>query len=259
MVFHSKKKEKLTDGEKEAGEIDREIADEQGDRWSFVAVLPDTGFIHAIHHGKRTQDEAEFFLEMVKRRSDGEAPLFVSDAWFYESALYKVYGRYECPPYKGRGPYPSPRWIPDEKLKYAQVYKKRDKKGNIESITTRVIKGDEAKILAIIREKGRSYCINTSFVESRNGKYRKDNVRLSRATLCHSKKSKNHDAQADLLTAFFNYCTENSALKKVINPNAKLFEVKFLRQSPAMVEGLTDKILTMKELLCCRVPKLIIP
>jgi IS1 family transposase len=43
---------------------------------------------------------------------------------------------------------------------------------------------------------GRSSCINTSFVESRNGKYRKDNARLIRASLCHSKKTRFYDAQA---------------------------------------------------------------
>lgn len=259
MVFHSKKKEKLTDSERAQSEIDSSFAEEQGDWWSFVAVLPDTGFIQAIHHGKRTHEQAKIFLTRVKQRSDGIAPLFLSDAWFYGEVLSEVYGRYEPQPYKGRGRYPHPKLVPDEKLKYAQVYKKRNKKGQVESITRRIIKGQEDEILAIIRKNGRSNCINTSFVESRNGKYRKDNARLIRASLCHSKKTRFHNAQTDLVTAFFNYCNENDALKEVINSNAGLFEMKYHRKSPAMAEGLTDKILTMKELLSWRVPKAIIP
>ena len=143
----------------------------------------------------------------------------------------------------------------DEHLKYAQVYKERDSKGKLKSITTRIIKGTEAEILAIIQKSGRSKTINTSFVESRNGKYRKDDARLNRKTMCHSKKAKYHDAHADFLTAVFNYCRQNEALKELINPDAKLFETKYLRKSPAMAEGLTDKILTVKELMLYRVPK----
>jgi len=59
-----------------------------------------------------------------------------------------------------------------------------------------------------------------------------------------------------LLTTVFNYCRQNEALKELINPNALLFEPKYSRKSPAMAEGLIDKILTVKELLCIRTPKL---
>ena len=178
----------------------------------------------------------------------------MSDAWFYEQALYNTYCRYEPRPYCGRGRPALPLRIVDKQLKYAQVYKQRDNKGKLISITTRIIKGTEAEILAIIRKSGRSKTINTSFVESRNGKYRKDDARLNRKTMCHSKKAKYHDAHADFLTALFNYCRQNEALKELINPNAALFKTKYLRKSPAMAEGLTDKILTVKELLFFRVP-----
>ena len=200
-------------------------------------------------------EQAEVFLKKVKEKSDKSAPLFLSDAWFYEQALYNTYCHYEPRSYSGRGRPPLPLRIVDEELKYAQVYKQRDSKGKLKKITTRIIKGTEADILAIIQKSGRSKTINTSFVESRNGKYRKDDARLNRKTMCHSKKAKYHDAHADFLTTVFNYCRQNEALKELINPNASLFETKYLRKSPAMAEGLTDKILTVKELLCVRVPK----
>jgi hypothetical protein len=235
--------------------VNSQISENQGDRWSFVGVLPDTGFVHTVHHSKRTGEQAEIFLQKIKEKSDGIAPLFLSDAWFYEQALYNTYCRYEPRPYSGRGRPPLPLRIVDEQLKYAQVYKQRDNKGKLISITTRIIKGSEADILAIIQKSGRSKTINTSFVESRNGKYRKDDARLNRKTMCHSKKAKYHDAHADLLTAVFNYCRQNEALKELINPDAPLFKTKYLRKSPAMAEGLADKILTVKELFCRRVPK----
>jgi len=208
-----------------------------------------------MHHSKRTGEQAEIFLQKIKQKSNGSAPLFLSDAWFYEQALYNTYCRYEPRPYSGRGRPPHPLKIVDEQLKYAQVYKERDSKGKLKSTATRIIKGAEAEILAIIRKNGRSKTINTSFVESRNGKYRKDDARLNRKTMCHSEKPEHHDAHADFLTAVFNYCRQNGALKEPINPGAALFEKKYLRKSPAMAEGLTDKILTVKELLFYRVPK----
>jgi len=236
-------------------EINAQFADQQGDRWSFVAVLPDTSFIHTVHHSKRTAEQAAIFLWKIKVKSDGEAPLFLSDAWFYSEPLFETYCHYESVPYSGRGRPAHPIRVVDESLKYAQVYKERDSKGKLISITTRIIKGTEAEILAIIRKGGRSKTINTSFVESRNGKYRKDDARLNRKTACHSKKPEYHDAHADFLTAVFNYCRQNEALKELINPDAARFETKYRRKSPAMAEGLTDRILTVKELLMYRVPK----
>lgn len=191
----------------------------------------------------------------LKENSDGTPPLFLSDAWFYEQALYDTYCHYEPAPYGGIGRRPGPVRVVDGRLKYAQVYKERDGKGKLKSVTTRIVIGKEEEIMAIIRKSGRSKNINTSFVESRNGKYRKDDARLNRETMCHSKKAKYHDAHADLLTVVFNYCRQNEALKEVINPEAGRFEVKYHRRSPAMAEGLTHKILTLKELLMIRVPK----
>ena len=248
----------MTDEEKLLSELSTEYADKQGDRWTFVGVLPDTGFIHTVHHSKRNQKEAEIFLGKIKEKSDSCAPLFLSDAWFYEEALYNTYCHYEDQPYSGRGRPPLPKRIVDENLKYAQVYKQRDSKGKLLDITTRIIIGKEEEVMQIITAGGRSKTINTSYIESRNGKYRKDNARLNRKTMCHSKKPKYHDAHIDLLTTVFNYCRENDALKELINPDAALFETKYLRKSPSMAEGLIDKILTVKELLFCRIPKGII-
>ena len=55
----------------------------------------------------------------------------------------------------------------------------------------------------IIRTEHRGQTINTSYVESRNGNYRKDNKRLARRSACQSKEVTLHDAQIDLLTGIF--------------------------------------------------------
>ena len=92
----------------------------------------------------------------------------------------------------------------------------------------------------------------TDYVESRNGKYRKDNARLIRKTLCHSKKVLYHRAHIEFLTQIFNYTRVNTDFKEIINPDAKRFQVKYAYKTPAMAEGIVDKILTLKQLLCRR-------
>lgn len=252
------KKKNLTEEERKQSVLSEAYSEQQGDRWTFVGVLPDTGFVQAIHHSKRTLANATLFLEKIKHKSDGKAPLFISDGWFYEEAISNTYCHYEEQTYGGRGRRRLPKKVIDKNLKYAQVIKKRNSKGTLLSVTRKCVIGDEKEILKIIQKNGRSKVINTSFVESRNGKYRKDDVRLARKTMCHSKKILYHDSHINLLTVIFNYCRENTALKEVINPNAKRFKQKYKKKSPAMAEGLCDKILTLKEVLFYRVPKNII-
>ena len=37
-----------------------------GDRWGFVNILPDSGFIHTVHNGPRNQEEADKFTAEIK-------------------------------------------------------------------------------------------------------------------------------------------------------------------------------------------------
>lgn len=141
----------------------------------------------------------------------------------------------------------------DENLKYAQVVKTK-KKGRLVDLETRVILGDEDEILKIIQSEGRGRTINTSYVESRNGNYRKDNKRLARKSQCHSKKVDVHDAQIDFITGFYNFINEITAFREIENPAAKRFEAKYRRVTPAMVEGIIEKKLTLEELLMLKFP-----
>lgn len=241
MVFYPKKKSKVTEEEKDSVEV--------GDRWTFTNVLPRSSFIHTAHHGKRNQKEADEFIQKIKEHSDGKAPLFLSDGWSsYEELLQKHYSTLIPVPYSGKGRPKKPIRLVDPELLYAQVVKTKQK-GKLVSLETRVLIGSEEQIQQRIQQDGRGNLINTSFVESRNTNYRKDNKRLTRKTQCHSKKVKVHDAQIDFITAIYNYVEETEVDRECINPDAKKFEKKYLRKTPAMIEGLIDKKLSMEELL----------
>jgi hypothetical protein len=69
----AKKKARLSEDERARTDV--------GERWTCVNVLPRSGFMHTVHHGKRTKEEAEQLVQTIKKKSDGEAPLFLSDGW----------------------------------------------------------------------------------------------------------------------------------------------------------------------------------
>lgn len=234
------------------GAKSEEIASNQGDRWTFLGVLPDTSFIHTVHHGKRNLEEAIYFIGKIKASSDGKSPLFSSDDWCYEKALLEHYGYDSEVPYGGRGRYPKPIRLALKELKLVQVQKKRDSKGALLKINYFVRFGDLDEINAIFKRAERCKSINTVYVESRNGKFRKDDARLIRRTLCHSKKSIFHDAQANFIAQVMNYTRTNEGLRIMLNPDALNFEQKYTHRTPAMAQNLIDKPLSIKELLCIR-------
>jgi hypothetical protein len=113
-----------------------------GDRWTFVAVIPESSFVHTIHSGQRTQAEAQVFSDKIKENSNGNAPFIESDGWFYEEVLTETYSTTQDVPYSGRGRKPLPKRVVDPSLKYAQVVKEREN-GKITTISTRIVLGDD--------------------------------------------------------------------------------------------------------------------
>ena len=55
--------------------IDSEFAKNQGDCWTFVAVLPESGFVHATHTSARNLVEVGIFISKIKAKRNQIAPL----------------------------------------------------------------------------------------------------------------------------------------------------------------------------------------
>ncbi len=229
------------------------MLDNRGDCWSYVNVLPKSSFIHTVTTGKRNEETTEKFISAIKVSSNDKAPLFLSDGFPYEKWLKANYCTWEHLPYSGRGRPKKPVQHLDAELQYAQVIKHK-KNGKLVNLETRICIGNEDDILKIIRSQTKATTINTSYVESRNGNFRKDNKRLTRKSQCHSKKIDIHKSQIDFMASYYNFCTENKRLRKTINPNAKRFETKYSKVSSAMAEGLVEKIYSLEEFLMIRKP-----
>jgi hypothetical protein len=225
-----------------------------GARWTLVTVLPRSGLIHTVHQGKRTQEEAEQWVQTSKKNSAGEAPLLLSEGWKpYQDVLESPSSHAEPVPYAGRGRPKHPIRVVDANRRYAQVLT-HQQGGRLVDIATRVIRGTDEEIVARIRTEQRGQTIHTSYGESRQGNDRKDHKRLARRSACPSKEVALPDAHIDLLPGIDHVVHAHQAFRQCINPHAKRFEVKYKKYAPAMLEGFTDGCLTLEELLMWRVP-----
>ena len=92
--------------------------------------------------------------------------------------------------------------------------------------------------------------IGTSYVERINLTIRTSLARFIRKTMNCSKTMKMHQRAFDLFQAWYNFIKSHKSLRlKIDSGNRKWFQ-----RTPAMAEGITDHIWSLKELLTFRVP-----
>ena len=187
--------------------------------------------------GKRTYDHTLALVQDAKDRlRKDHLPAIFSDAFAsYESALLEVFGRRY--PAKGKSRLPVIRWR--QGLAYGQV-KKVYKRGRVARVEVRVVYG-KAKLAHTLYLLGYKQ-INTSVVERHNGTSRLRNQRQTRKTLAFSKALRYHRWMSWLSVGLYNFCRAHGSLR--------IKEAdRVMQRSPAMAEGLTDHIWTIREWL----------
>jgi IS1 family transposase len=219
--------------------------------YSLTAIKSDTRLLLCHHEGKRsTQDAIELFSEVEKMRSaSSPIPIFTSDDWdAFEEALLNVYGKIEIPQYKGVGRKPLPKLLPLENLKYVKVLKKKVKNYVVETIHS-IVFGNPDDIFEVLGANSDSF-IGTSYAERINLTIRTSLARFIRKGMNFSKIMKMHQKAFDLFQAWYNFIKPHQSLRlKMDSGNRKWFQ-----RTPAMAEGITDHIWSLKELLTFRIP-----
>jgi len=203
------------------------------------------------HEGKRsTEDAIELFTEVEKMRdASSPIPVFTSDDWdAFEEALLSVYGKIELPQYKGIGRKPLPKLVPLDNLKYVKVLKKKVKNIIVETIQ-RIIFGDPKEIFDMLGVDSDGF-IGTSYVERINLTIRTSLARFIRKGMNFSKTKRKHTKALDLFQAWYNFIKTHKSLRLKIESENK----KWFQRTPAMAEGITDHVWSLKELLTFRVP-----
>jgi len=222
-----------------------------GDVYTLTAIKTETRLFICHHEGDRSTDAAiNLFRDVERRRSiHSPIPVFTSDNWDpFEEGLVNVYGYLETPRYNGIGRKPLPKLIPYPSLKYAQVCKQKEK-GRVVEVIQRVVFGDPDEVMeALGVDSGGK--INTAYIERLNLTIRNSLARFVRRGMNCSKDIKIHSHAIDFFQAWYNFVKPHQTLRLEINEGRK----RWSQRTPAMAEGLTDHVWSLKELLTFRVP-----
>jgi IS1 family transposase len=232
-----KKEEHLSPQEQELGRL--------GDDWDHVALNPQTKFVVSLICGKRTFSNTRQLLADFKARTDGSLPkLFTSDELsHYKRALLETYGTPTPRQRNGnRGRFPHPLLTPPADLVYATVHKHR-RKGRVIRTEPRLIFGTPAQLQAALASSPVSSKVNTAFVERFNGTARHRNSRQVRKTYAFSKDWELHEHQSWLSLFGYNYLWTPRTLSAK-DPNGRR-----IGQSPAMAQGITAHVWTVREFI----------
>jgi hypothetical protein len=147
------------------------------------------------------------------------------------------------------------RWMPVERLRYAQVKKQRRRR-KIVAVTTQVVFGSKEAIKSALAAVGHK--INTAFVERLNRTLRAHVPGLGRREEGLAKSKQGLLRRLRLVMGYYNLCLPHLSLREALpqpvptkgNGSPK----KWIPRTPAMAAGLTDHVWTMGEFLLFRVP-----
>ena len=215
----------------------------QGDNWDHVAFDPEHRLVVSVVAGKRTEEKTHRLVKDFRERTGGRLmSLMTSDEYpAYRAAILEAYGVEKAFPRTGRPGRPrKPVKVRPKGLKYATVHKER-KDGRVVKVTTRVIFGTMAAILAALALSLVSRVVNTVFVERHNGSDRNRNRRKVRKTCCFSKDWGVHEAMTYFTMYSYNFCWPVRTLRVQVG------EKQYEQRTPAMAAGLTDHVWAIRE------------
>src|SRR5204862_4422370 len=215
----------------------------QGDNWDHVAFDPEHRLVVSVVPGKRTEGKVHRLVQDFKARTGGRIMnLMTSDEYSaYKAALFEAYAVAKEVPRTGRPGRPKkPRKVLPKKLKYATVHKERQN-GRVVKVETRVVFGTVAAVLTALALSLVSTKVNTVFVERHNGTDRNRNRRKVRKTYGFSKDWDVHEAMTYFTMYSYNFCWPVRTLR------VKVAERQYEQRTPAMADGLTDHVWTIRE------------
>lgn len=214
----------------------------QGDNWDHVAFDPEHRLVVSVVPGKRTEENVQQLLHDFKERTGGRLMnLLTSDEYApYKTAIFEAYAQTQEPSRTGRPGRPKqPRKVLPQGLTYATVHKERQN-GRVVKVTTRVVFGTLAAVMAALALSLVSKIVNTVFIERHNGSDRNRNRRKVRKTCCFSKDWQAHEAMTYFTMYSYNFCWPVRTLRVKVKK-------QYQQRTPAMAAGLTDHIWTIRE------------
>jgi IS1 family transposase/transposase-like protein len=246
----------VKDGEVTEAEAVKRLS--RSPHWVWVAMDPVCKLILAVDVGDRTLAMAQRLVHQITQVLAPDcAPLFLTDGFReYVTALVTHYGRWMQPERRpGTGRWPTPRWMPQPRLLYAQVVKSYRRR-RLVGVKHRVIFGAAQTIESILAKRG--WKINTSFVERLNLDFRHHVAAIGRRvnTLC--KHEVGLRQQLVLFQVYHNFVLPHASLRLPLPELEVISETGSIKRwqprTPAMAAGLTNHVWSLREVLMARVP-----
>jgi len=204
-------------------------SDEVGDVWTFVGIDRQTKLVLTFHVGKRSQADTIQFSLKLKAATTGHFQLSTDGFPSYAAVVPVVFG-------------PS--------IDYAQLVKEYTN-SNEEGTAARYSPGKVVRVhKRVITGNPNDSLVCTSHVERSNLSMRTSLRRMTRLTIGHSKKWRNHQAAIALWFASYNYCRAHTTLTEAtreLQEDGTL--TKAVPTTPAMASGLAEKPWSVSDLL----------
>lgn len=134
------------------------------------------------------------------------------------------------------------------KHKVGKVCKKREK-GRIVEVILQVAYGDIEEVMQLLGADSGGK-INTSYIERLNLTIRNSLACFMRKSMNCSKILGRHTHAMDFFQAWYNFVKPHKSLRPRIDQGRK----KWIQRTPAMAEGMTDHIWSIKELMTFTIP-----
>jgi len=231
------------------------------ERWGFVgskgqpcweAEVIDPKSRLVVEHAQGVRDEG-----LIRRLLEGACArlsypqgvvLFSDGEPSYKTLFRQTFGTPYRPARRGeRGRFPNIRYRLTRRQAHVQVLKQRRGKRVIK-VEIHHAHGSPKRVQRELTRLGYT-TPNTSAVERRNGTARRMDACSVRKTLAFARTPETRDARGSWAMTVYNWARENRALKRALpEPQGRrLYE----QRSPAMAAGLTERIWSISELLCC--------
>jgi IS1 family transposase len=183
-----------------------------GDSWTFTAIERHSKLILAWHLGHRTYEDTFAFTEKLAHATKGSFQVSTDGFKAYQDAMVYSLGMHQ--------------------IDFAQIIKiyGRDVENETRYSPAQCI-GFKLQSIHGNPDMNR---VGTSRIERHNLTLRMENRRFTRLTTGASKKWTNHHSSLALFLAYYNFCRPHRSLQG---------------STPAMVQGITKSVWTIKDLL----------
>ena len=213
--------------------------------WIWMAIVPESRIIPAMHIGNRTSFDAFALVHDLKLRlSPDGVPVITTDglrAYFHSiTAHFGYWSR----PKRAR----KDHWFVSPALLYGQLVKRKHRK---RFAITRMLCGTRANLRGTLRQLGFSGRIQTAFIERVNLTFRQGIAALSRRTWSYAYSVESLRLHAEWFRLYYHMVRPHQSLRIQLAGETR----RYRKRTPAMAAGITQHIWHIHDLLHYPVPQ----